>query len=241
MDRRSFLRSFFGMVAFGTSAWMFLKETVAARALGSFITAGEKEVANAPKEARVFKKKSFKNIPAVKFLVIGDWGAGGSFQRSIAQQMLLKAEAETPQFVLSTGDNIYPNGVDSTTDRQWDTKFKNVYTGVALELPWYAVLGNHDYRLSPEAQVEYSKVNPRWNMPERYYTFKEEFPDAPMVDFFALDTQKILTDKSERAVQAKWLGEQLAKSTARWKIVVGHHMIRSHGIYGDQEFMLKSV
>lgn len=241
MNRRVFLRSFFGMVAFGTSAWMFLKESVAARALDSFVTMGDKDVENAPTKAVVFKAKSFKNIPAVKFLVIGDWGAGGSFQKSIAQQMLQKAEEETPQFILSTGDNIYPNGVNSTDDKQWDTKFKNVYTGEALQLPWYAVLGNHDYRLSPEAQVEYSKVNPQWNMPERYYTFKREFPGVPAVEFFALDTQKMLTDKNERIIQAKWLEEQLLKSEARWKVVVGHHMIRSHGIYGDQEFMLKSV
>jgi acid phosphatase len=241
MNRRVFLRSVFGAVAVGTSAWAFFKESAMARAMGSFVTMGEKEVANAPSTPHVFKTKTFKDIPAVKFLVIGDWGAGGSFQKSIATQMLLKAEAETPQFIVSTGDNIYPNGVTSADDKQWQTKFKNVYTGDALKLPWYAVLGNHDYRLSAEAQVEYSKVDPQWNMPSRYYTFKKEFPGAPVVEFFALDTQKMLTDKSERAVQAKWLDEQLLKSTARWKVVVGHHMIRSHGIYGDQEFMLKSV
>jgi acid phosphatase len=241
MNRRVFLRSLFGIVALGTSTWAFLKESVAARALSSFVTAGDKEVANAPLTAVVFKEKSFKDIPAVKFLVIGDWGAGGSFQKSIATQMLLKAETEAPQFILSTGDNIYPNGVNSVDDKQWQTKFKNVYTGDALKLPWYAVLGNHDYRLSPEAQVEYSKVDPQWNMPERYFTFKKEFPDATNVEFFMLDTQKMLTDKAEREIQAKWLDEQLLKSKARWKVVVGHHMIRSHGIYGDQEFMLKSV
>lgn len=241
MNRRVFLRSLFGIVAFGTSAWAFLRESVAARALGSFVTAGEKEVANAPVTAVVFKEKSFKDIAAVKFLVLGDWGAGGSFQKSIAAQMLAKAQHESPQFVVSTGDNIYPNGVESVHDKQWQTKFKNVYTGDALQLPWYAVLGNHDYRLSPEAQVEYSKKDPQWNMPARYFTFKKEFPGAATIEFFMLDTQKMLTDKSDREVQAKWLNEQLLKSAARWKVVVGHHMIRSHGIYGDQEFMLKSV
>ncbi len=81
-------------------------------------------------------------------------------------QMLVKAQQELPQFIISTGDNIYPNGVDSVDDKQWQTKFKNVYTGDALKLPWYAVLGNQDYRLSPEAQVEYSRHDAQWNMPE---------------------------------------------------------------------------
>lgn len=241
MNRRVFIRSMFGIVALGTSAWAFLRESVAARAFDSFIQTGGKTVSNAPAKAIVFREKSFKNIPAVKFLVLGDWGAGGSFQKSIAMQMLLKAQEESPQFVLSTGDNIYPNGVDSVTDKQWQIKFKNVYTGEALQLPWYAVLGNHDYRLSPEAQVEYSKHDTQWNMPERYFTFKKEIPDVTNVEFFMLDTQKMMTDKDDRAQQAKWLEENLLKSKARWKVVVGHHMIRSHGIYGDQEFMLKSV
>ena len=41
------------------------------------------------------------------------------------------------------GDNIYDSGVTSVTDPQWQTKFEIPYMGV--NLPFYVVLGNHDY------------------------------------------------------------------------------------------------
>lgn len=186
-----------------------------------------------------FTAEQFAGIPSERFLIIGDWGAGGKFQRQVAEQMRIKSEAEKCGFIISTGDNIYPGGVESAQDEQWRTKFEQVYTGRSLEIPWYAVLGNHDYRNNPEAQVEYGAVNKRWNMPARYYTFSKEFGDTT-IDFFALDTQRIMNGKA-RDEQKAWLQEKLAVSKARWKIAIGHHMVRSHGEYGDQDVMIRHI
>ena len=51
-------------------------------------------------------------------LVVGDWGdtlLPG--QQQVADQMAEWAEVNNPQFIISTGDNFYPNGVRSVDDR----------------------------------------------------------------------------------------------------------------------------
>ena len=58
--------------------------------------------------------------------------------------------------MISTGDNFYLNntnglfgqdhsGVSSVNDPFWKSKFSNVYSGAGVQLPVYAILGNHDY------------------------------------------------------------------------------------------------
>lgn len=175
--------------------------------------------------------------PPIRFLVVGDWGTGGKLQRQVAGSMERKADAKAPQFILSTGDNIYPDGVDSPDDTQWKTKFEDIYTGKSLQIPWYAVLGNHDYRKNPDAQIAYGKKNPLWNMPARYYSFAKKDGDTS-IDFFALDTQQVVKNTAKE--QLKWLEQALAQSTATWKIAFGHVMLRSHGHYGDQPAMLRA-
>lgn len=46
----------------------------------------------------------------------------------------------------SPGDNIYEEGVESVTDPLWSSRYCSVYTDPSiLDIPWYAILGNHDY------------------------------------------------------------------------------------------------
>ena len=52
-------------------------------------------------------------------------------------------------------------------------------------------LGNHDRRGNIEAQIEYSKRNPRWVLPSRYYAFEIpafEHLDVPPINVIVLDT-----------------------------------------------------
>ena len=81
------------------------------------------------------------------FIALGDWGdtlLPG--QQQVANQMALWAEKWQPSFIMSTGDNFYPNGVRSVDDRQFDNKWRNVYNHTSLvDLPWYLTVGNHDY------------------------------------------------------------------------------------------------
>lgn len=48
-----------------------------------------------------------------------------------------------PSFVVSTGDNFYSDGVANASDPGWWESFESVYASPSLQVPWYAVMGNH--------------------------------------------------------------------------------------------------
>ncbi|HEU5290428.1 MAG TPA: metallophosphoesterase family protein [Cyclobacteriaceae bacterium] len=87
--------------------------------------------------------------PFTRFAVLGDFGAGTTQQAAIAYRIAEKK----PQFVITTGDNAYQNGLE-------EDYRKNVFPyylpqsngpakGAALmnSIPFYMVLGNHDVRI----------------------------------------------------------------------------------------------
>jgi acid phosphatase len=217
---------------------IFIQTLIAAAGgIGGAITIlADDSVKNARKSPFTIEK--FDNQPSLRFMVIGDWGAGGKIQRQVAASMLRKAQIDKTDFIISVGDNIYPNGVKSIDDTQWKTKFEDVYVGKELEIPWYVALGNHDYRSSPDAQVEYTKKNLHWNMPARYFTFSKTV-EKTSIDFFVLDTEGL--GHSGYPKQLEWLERELSHSNAQWKIAVGHHPIRSYGTHGEEKVMLEFV
>jgi DNA repair exonuclease SbcCD nuclease subunit len=106
-------------------------------------------------------------------------------------------------------------------------------------LPFYAVLGNHDYRRNEKAQVEYTLEHPesRWEMPGRYYSFIRELPDGTRIEFFGIDTNTIEADDP----QLNWLSDALSLCTADWKIVFGHHVLYSNGRYGSNRRLISRL
>jgi predicted phosphodiesterase len=171
----------------------------------------------------------------LQFIAVGDFGTGGLGQRAVAFGMSGKSRVDPVEFVLLLGDNFYEDGVESVNDKQFQAKFEDMYNQPALQVPFYAVLGNHDYRGNPEAQVQYAGVSKRWKMPARYYTFTQPVDDSTDVQFFALDTNPIATGAAEAAEQVDWLKNELQKSPARWKIVFGHHPLYSGGHHGEDQ------
>ncbi|MBV9673249.1 MAG: metallophosphoesterase, partial [Verrucomicrobia bacterium] len=124
---------------------------------------------------------------ALKFLVIGDWGRQGQIdQIGVARQLLKTTQKRKCNFVISVGDNFYENGVQTPEDPQWQTSFENVYGD--LRLPWYAILGNHDYRGKPDAQLQYAINHPNWRMPARYYCLTQTLKYDSVAQFFFIDT-----------------------------------------------------
>jgi acid phosphatase len=139
------------------------------------------------------------------------------------------------------GDNFYWGGVESVDDPQWDTKFEKIYSYPSLQVPFYAVLGNHDHYGNPFAQVRYTGKSSRWKMPATYYTFSVMIDDSLQVQFIALDTTSILFQKQDSIDQLQWLNEQLRTSKAEWKIVYGHHPVYSSGYYGTDKHLVKML
>jgi predicted MPP superfamily phosphohydrolase len=126
---------------------------------------------------------------------------------------------------ITLGDNFYPAGIATPTDERWQQEFERLYG--PLRIPVFASLGNHDWVLadSPAAQILRSALSEKsdhWRMPAARYSFI-----AGPVQFFALDTNLVTR------AQLDWLDAELGRSTARWKVVYGHHPIYSDGKYGD--------
>ena len=190
---------------------------------------------------------------ALEFVAIGDWGRRGDrLQRDVADAMAAWTAAHPVRFVLSVGDNFYEYGVSSVDDPQWRASFEDVYAAPSLQVPWCVALGNHDYRGNVEAQIAYSRASPRWRMPARYYTLTEPVGAGASAELFVLDTTPFLDQYrafysvtkvagQDPKPQAAWLEKELAASTAQWKIVVGHHPIRSCGPHGDSPELVRNV
>src|SRR5690348_16947023 len=62
---------------------------------------------------------------ALRFIVCGDWGRNGEDnQKGDAHTMGVVAKKTKAEYIISTGDNFYPNGVKSTRDYNWIASFE---------------------------------------------------------------------------------------------------------------------
>lgn len=187
-----------------------------------------------------------KKEKALHFIAMGDWGrVGADHQKEVAVQMGKTATEMNTQFVIATGDNFYPSGVISEWDPLWKYSFEDIYTDFHLQWDWYPVLGNHDYKTNPDAQVKYSNISRRWKMPARYYSKKFFINgDTTQVILVAfIDTNPLIPDfysnadygpnvkTQDSTKQKKWLAKVLSDTdkNIKWKIVVGHHPMFTGG------------
>jgi predicted phosphodiesterase len=150
----------------------------------------------------------------IRFGVIGDWGSGDSDQVNTAKQMFASHQRDSFDFIISAGDNIYPNGSGRYFGRNFEQPFSDLLKD---RVKFYAVLGNHDVESGRKDQLEY----PLFNMGGQS-CYKIERGQG-LADFFMLDS----TDFG--ATQTTWLESSLRDSKAKWKIAVFHHPIYSSG------------
>jgi len=149
--------------------------------------------------------------------------------------------ANTPQFVISLGDNFYEDGVREPDDWRFKAVFEDVYKGDKLQVPWYTIVGNHDYRSGAsgiDAQVRYSKMSKRWKMPHRYFDRVETVEEGVQLHLIFLDTTKIIDGDTQ---QVEWLEDKLANSKAQWLFVIGHHPCISDSDHGNLPGMMQHV
>src|SRR5580704_18117276 len=147
--------------------------------------------------------------PSLNFLAVGDWGRHGhDHQRDVAVHMGESAELLGARFVISVGDNFYVNGVASVDDPAWKTSFEDVYTAPSLQVPWHVALGNHDYRGSAQAQLDYSATSSRWRLPARWYSVTEYTPDRAQVEIFVVDTSPMIRSYYADGARVVKVGDQ---------------------------------
>ena len=176
-----------------------------------------------------------------------DLGRNGYYdQKPIAELMGRMAEAIDIEFVVAAGDVHHFEGVRSVDDPLWMTNYELIYSHPDLMLPWYPILGNHEYRGNSQAVIDYSNVSARWQMPARYYTKVMEedgitvrlvmTDTPPMIDKYRKDTDKYPdAGKQDLNAQLEWVDSVLTVAKEDWVIVVGHHPIYADTDKNDTE------
>lgn len=204
----------------------------------------------------------FKKIDDTKisFLALGDWGWQGLNQTLVADAMSSWSSNNNGKFVIALGDNFYQDGVKSVTDYQWENTFIKIYHHESLiNIPWYAILGNHDYHSVPQAEIDYyylhkNSLKPeenRWYMPDHNYTVIYEFDSATLQIVF-IDTPILAVKETEETDKnGKWevsiemkrnhlnfIEKTLKSSNATWLVVAGHYTVFSNAEHGDTQDLI---
>lgn len=183
----------------------------------------------------------------INFLVANDLGRNGYYeQKSIAELMGRVAEENDIEAVLALGDVHHFMGVQSVSDPLWMTNYELIYSHPELQLPWYPILGNHEYRGNTQAVLDYSNVSRRWQMPARYYSKVFE-DDSVTIRIVFLDTTPLIDKYHEDSIdypsvaqedvdkQLSWLDNELKMASEDWLVVVGHHPIYADTYKGESE------
>ncbi len=169
---------------------------------------------------------------ATRFAVIGDYGMAGANEQTVAAEVI----GWSPDFVITTGDNNYPNGSADTIDlnigqyyHSLIAPYKGSYGAGSAENRFFPVLGNHDW-VNGDAKPYLNYFSLPGN--GRYYQL-----DRGPLRFFMLNSMPDEPDgTSSDSVQGQWLQASMAASQARWKVVVMHHPPFSSGLHGSSNW-----
>jgi predicted phosphodiesterase len=157
-----------------------------------------------------------------QFDVWGDSGSGNDGQKALAAQI----DSSNPDFLLHTGDLIYPTGAAE----DFNSLFFDIYQKVLSRVPFYGTLGNHDIGTDNgqpflDAFI-FPQNGPIGIMPERNY----------YVDYANARIAVIDSNQDETTLQNKispWLEHVMTNSNATWKFAIMHHPAYSSGPHGD--------
>ena len=183
----------------------------------------------------------------LNFYLANDLGRNGYYdQKPIAELMGKMAETVSIECVVAAGDVHHFEGVRSTQDPLWMTNYELIYSHPELMLPWYPILGNHEYRGNTQAVLDYAKISARWDMEARYYTKVLEndgitirlvFLDtSPFIEKYRKDTAKYPDAyRQDYRKQLSWMDSVLTTAKEEWVLVVGHHPIYAETGNSDSE------
>jgi Calcineurin-like phosphoesterase len=155
----------------------------------------------------------------VGFLAAGDYGVGGSPQLSLGLRMKSYESRNPANMLVTLGDNDYTES-PARFRENWRRSFG--WTRRA-GLRVAGTLGNHDYEVG-RGRYQFKLLG----MPGPYYT--RRLGDAQL---FLLDSN-LMSDR-----QTAWLEQQLAESTATWKIAAFHHPPYACGGHSGNELVAR--
>lgn len=193
-----------------------------------------------------FLPLSNKDISQVSMIAVGDQGTGTFKQWQVAQAMeRVAARDRRLDMVVLLGDNFYGKALTGIHDWNWQMKFERVYWGRYLShVPFYAVLGNHDYPTSSEIEIEYSRQRTgsgRWQMPDHTYT-KDfgNFDGRPLLRMVFLDTA-VKSTELQAQIDLLERAFNLPGPQPIWRAVVAHHPVRNAGEHGENAQLVRQL
>jgi 3',5'-cyclic AMP phosphodiesterase CpdA len=152
--------------------------------------------------------------PVLRFAVIGDSGWGGPEQRALARRMCRFRRHHPFDLVVTTGDNVYPDGARRRFRR---TFFRPYRCLLRHGVTFHASLGNHDYltRLGrPQLRAR------AFGMRYRNYVMRTDG-----VRFVIADSNRL---------RLAWLRRALTSEPGdNWTVAVFHHPVYSPGLHGS--------
>jgi hypothetical protein len=177
--------------------------------------------------------REFSSAQTIIFAAIGDYGEDNAPEQAVADLI----DNLGVDFIITTGDNSYGNDFDQNIGQYYSNyigNYQGVYGTGSPENRFFPSPGNHDnltnylaFFTLPGDNIPTSNTSGN----ERYY----DFIRGPL-HFFAINSCNDEPDGiSSTSVQAQWLQQQLAASSAPWKIVHLHHPPYSSG--KDEEIM----
>lgn len=220
------------------------------------------------------------------FLGIGDWGNDSPGQMATAAGMGVVGEQLDAKFVVALGDNFYHSGKSGCStgsgicnggadgldgEKRFKTTFEDVYTAQSLQVPWYAIAGNHDHGGNVSAQIAYGSDGlhkTRWVYPDWYYNVTQSVPvgsgktaeleilffDSVIglgnSDAIGADGEMIElkghelpgpADPPAAAKQWAWLEQRLAASTADYLWVGAHYPVWSIAAHGPTAGLVEKL
>ena len=170
----------------------------------------------------------------INLFIANDLGRNGYYeQKNIAALMGEMAGEVGPEAVIAAGDVHHFEGVISTQDPLWMTNYELIYSHPELMISWLPVLGNHEYRGSTQAVLDYRNVSRRWEIGGRYFTKVYDdngvsirlvlIDTTPLINRYHHDSTYPDVDSQDTDAQLKWIDETLNAAKEDWVIVVGHH------------------
>lgn len=180
------------------------------------------------------------NAEPIHFAVIGDFGVDNRDEDRVAQLV----KRNNPEFILTVGDNNYPDGCANTIDKnigkyyqEYIYKYAGKYGQGSSTQRFFPSLGNHDWNAVEECMPSNKRLPyvTYFSLPgnERYYDFVKGD-----VHFFALDSDKREPDGNKQgSKQYKWFKNAVTKSKAAFQVAYFHHTPYSSGDHGGTKKM----
>lgn len=173
----------------------------------------------------------------LRFVVVGDGGKATRGQYDVAALI----ERLDPDFVVYTGDIVYPRG----EDLDYDAKYFEPHAATLARRPFFHLLGNHDYgnfKDERRGRMIYERVYKQIHQRPKFYAFSAGDARFLMLDDNAAFRIGAAASLEEDGEQLAWLKGELAARSSKWLFAAVHVPLYATAMaHGDNAFLRRRL